>query len=197
MSLRGVQRDAHRLLRREVLGGAQHHAHLAQALRVRVRLEELGDAEVQQPRLLARGGPGEHHVLRLEVAVDDALVVDGRQPLGELHAARGARAPVRRGPLPRCWRRRLPLRELHHQAGRVAVTRPKSMTRTTAGCSTLESSRASRRKRSLMPGCWPTSRRSTFKATRAAQAHLLGQVHLAHAATPEVAQHAEAFPEDQ
>jgi hypothetical protein len=31
----------------------------------------------------------------------------------------------------------------------------------------------------------------------AAQAHLLGQVDLAHAATPEVAQHTEAFPEDQ
>ncbi len=31
------------------------------------------------------GARGEHHVLRLEVAVDDALVVDGRQPLGELH----------------------------------------------------------------------------------------------------------------
>src|SRR5215472_15855020 len=70
-----------------------------------------------------------------------------------------------RGPLPRCWRSVSPSAN--------SITRqvescdwPKSMTRTTAGCSTLERRRASRRKRSLMPGCCPTSRRSTFNATR-------------------------------
>src|SRR5215468_2031991 len=69
------------------------------------------------------------------------------------------------GPLPRCWRSVSP--SANSMTRQVASWDcPKSMTRTTAGCSTLESSRASRRKRSLMPGCWPTSRRSTFKATR-------------------------------
>ena len=177
-------------------GRPEHHAHRAQALRVRVRLEELGDAEVEQPRLLAAWARGEHHVLRLEVAVDDALVVDGGQTLGQLQhhpasALRGERAA------PQVLEERLALGELHHQAGRVLRTVPKSMTRTTAGCSTLESRRASRRKRSLMPGCWPTSRRSTFSAHPAPQADLLCQVHLAHAATPEVTQHAKAFAQDE
>ena len=68
---------------RQVLGSAEHHAHLAQVA-VGLGLDQPRDAEVQEPRLLASRRAREEDVLRLEIPVDDALVVDGRQPLGQL-----------------------------------------------------------------------------------------------------------------
>ena len=114
----GIQRMAHRLLGREIFGGSQHHPHLAQALRLRAWLEQLGDAEVQQTRLLSARTGGQHHVLGLEIAVDDPLVVDGPQPLGELEQHLPP-ALGRQRPVSQVLEERLALGELHHQACRI------------------------------------------------------------------------------
>jgi hypothetical protein len=94
-----VEDDAHRvevaagvelpplgLLRAHVLGGAAHQAGLGEARCPGARLLDLGDAEVEhldEVRLVA--APLDHHVLGLQVAVDDpagVCLAQGREDLG-------------------------------------------------------------------------------------------------------------------
>jgi len=91
---------------------------------------------------------------------------------------------------------RLPFRELHHQAGRVLglpeVDDPHHGR-------VLDAGEQSGLAAEALAHAWLLAHLPAehLQGDPPAQAHLLGQVHLAHAATPEVAQHAEAFPEDQ
>src|SRR5207248_8269688 len=89
-----VRRLAADLLGRHVADGAEDRAAL-RVQRLADRLEELGDAEVEnlQPPV-AR----EEEVGRLQVAVDDALVVGRAQPLRELSCQLGRAARNERPP---------------------------------------------------------------------------------------------------
>ncbi len=70
-----------RLLGRDVARRAHQVAGAGLVLAAAVGRQQLGDAEVEQLDLVVVAGPVQEHVLRLEVAVDDALVVRGRQRL--------------------------------------------------------------------------------------------------------------------
>jgi hypothetical protein len=72
---RGPDRIAHRLLWRHEPGGADDragHRHLG-------KVRRLGNTEVDQPGAVRR----QQHVGWFQVAVDNARVVDGGQPLGQ------------------------------------------------------------------------------------------------------------------
>ena len=90
-----VSRKATYLLWGHVADGAQHESgvglrlrlrrHVARAGRGRVGLRELGETEVEDFDALVGG---DEDVLRLQVAMDDALVMRGGKPAGELHRVR-------------------------------------------------------------------------------------------------------------
>jgi hypothetical protein len=83
-----VHRPARRLLGGHVADGAHHHpraGHLRGGCAfgaVAPRFGELGQAEVQDAHVAV---PGHHHVLGLQVAVDDARLVGAGQAVGDLH----------------------------------------------------------------------------------------------------------------
>jgi hypothetical protein len=83
----GVHAPALGLPRRHVGGRSDDHAVLGEGLEFgrfflgHVRLDQLGEAEVEHLRGAARG---DHDVGRLQVAVDDALGVRLRQRVGDL-----------------------------------------------------------------------------------------------------------------
>ena len=190
-----VQRLAHGLLWREVLRRPQHHAHLAQAARVWVRLDEAGDAEVQKTGLLAARPRREDDVFGLQVAVNNPLLMDGRQALGQLHQHAAAALRLQRPGLQRL-EQRLPLGQLHDETGALL------------GLSKVDDADDGRvldagQEAGLPAKALAHSRLlADFVAQHlerhlAAETHLLGEVHLAHASAPQVAEHPEAFVEDE
>ena len=90
-----VSRKAAHLLRGHVADGAEDRVRrrcspstaspVARAGRGRVGLRELGETEVEDFDALVGG---DEDVFRLQVAMDDALVVRGGKPAGELHRVR-------------------------------------------------------------------------------------------------------------
>ena len=88
MSLRWSTRVAARLLRRHVRRRAKHHARIrpwhVKTCGWRLRggvLDELGEAEIDNLGVTVLG---DHDVGRLQIAVDDALLVSTGQALGDL-----------------------------------------------------------------------------------------------------------------
>src|SRR5215469_12542409 len=77
------------LLWRHVASGAHDHAWIGAlslsrrvAVRVSVRLDQLGESEVEN---LDAAGFGHEEVLGLEVAMDDAVIMRGRQSMSDLY----------------------------------------------------------------------------------------------------------------
>jgi len=97
-----------RLRRGERLGGSRHH-----------RRHQLGDAEVEdlQPALL-----GEEEVLRLQVAMDDAFLVRGREALRELQGV-AVRLMHRQSSFPQSLAQCDPVQQLGDDV-RAALVRP-------------------------------------------------------------------------
>ena len=135
-----VAPEVHRLppglLRRHVAGGAEDRSGVGVgalegeglgggrlAVRVRrllprTRGDELGQAEVQQ---LDPAVPRDHHVLRLEVAVDDPRGMGLREAFGDLRRVVEGR-PAEGGPSPGEERpQRAAVHQLHHDVGPAVV----------------------------------------------------------------------------
>ena len=127
--------------------------------------------------------------------MDDSLVVDGGQALRELeqHPPAALRGQGSDG---QCLEQRLPLGELHHQAGRVVrlaeVDDPDH-------CRVLDAGEQARLALEALahPGLLAHLAAQDLEGHPPAKADLLGEVHLPHAATSEVTQHAEAIAQDQ
>ena len=124
MSDRASSHLASHLLGRHVADRAQHGPGLGrgggrrEAAGRLAALEalELGEAEVED---LHAAVPGDEDVLGLEIAVDDAVVVGGRQAVGDLHRVleRLARG---QGPVVEPLAQRLALEQLRDEVERPA-----------------------------------------------------------------------------
>jgi len=118
-----------------------------------------------------------------------------REPLGQLHQD-PASAVRGQGAVAQMLQERLPLRELHDQAGRVL--RLAEIDDPHHG-GVLHAGEQAGLAPEALAHAWLLADLPAehLQGHPPAQAHLLGQVHLAHAATPEVAQDTEALPEDE
>ena len=165
MSERRVERLSFRLLRRHV--GRAPHDHAGGCLRRRHRrgivwtFDELGQAEVQH---LDAAVVLQHHVGRLEIAMDDVRGMRARKRLRDLRTIfkmsdeRHATARDR-------LIERAPLDELHHHVGEITLG-PEVVTVTMLGCLSAETARASCRKRAWRSWSAMTSARKTFTPRR-------------------------------
>ncbi len=103
--------------------------------RGRPRAVHLGDSEVDDLGLRLPGLTREEDVLGLEIAVDDAALVCGRERIGDgqerLHGLHRADAPPRRDR----FRERLARKELHHDE-RIALARTAEIEHTNDGAVT-------------------------------------------------------------
>ena len=150
-------RPAPPLLRRHVLGGADHRGAAGGA----ALAERLGEAEVGEEGAVAF----DQDVVRLDVAVDDAGGVGGVERFAR--PGRAGRSPGAGGSGPS---RSIGLRRSPPSTRRIATisspsTSRESKTGTTAGWSRLAARRDSRRKRSRKPSRSASSRAITFSAT--------------------------------
>ncbi|MEJ7732564.1 MAG: hypothetical protein WKG00_25585 [Polyangiaceae bacterium] len=111
-----------RLLRGHEARRAHEHPRPRQAAVARLAADEAGDAEVQDLRA-TDVRLDQHHVARLEIAVDDAALVQHLQRLGD--ALRQAHALADAHPATRQPRaQRLALQPLHGQPGQALVGEP-------------------------------------------------------------------------
>ena len=106
------------LLRRHVGRGAKCHTHGRQVVTAGGVAHRLGDPEVGDQRVSA----GEHHVVRLDVAVDQAVLVGVAQGIGDVvqqsrHVRMGSSAS-------RCSLSRSDLRPVRHDVEKKAIGFP-------------------------------------------------------------------------